>query len=76
MPVIYHVWVDVEVYDPETELVETVEVDFGPSATFVPTDGSELARVVAELRALDFAEQLHERRAIVSTNPIPEGVAS
>jgi hypothetical protein len=72
MPVIYRVWVDVEVYDPATEMLETVEVDFGPSATFVAADGSALARAVAECRAVDFAEQLHDGRG----RAVQDGVAS
>jgi uncharacterized membrane protein len=71
MPVIYRVWVDVEVYDPATEETTTVEVDFGPAATFVARDESLIARAAAEVRAVDFAEQLQDARARLA-----EGVAS
>ena len=59
MPLIYRVWIDVDVFDPETSRHRSVAVDFGPSGTFVAVDASELAAARARAQALAFAERLH-----------------
>jgi hypothetical protein len=62
--VIYRVWVDVEVYDPETEETETIEVDFGPSFTIRPHDETSASALAARLAAVTYAERLHEGRPV------------
>ena len=64
MSVIYRVWVDVEVYDPETEETETIEVDFGPSFTIRPHDASSASALAARLAAVTYAERLHDSRPL------------
>lgn len=58
MPLIYRVWIDVDVFDPETDRHRNVPIDLGPSGTFVALDGSELAVARARAQAIAFAERL------------------
>ena len=64
MCVIYRVWVDVEVFDTETEETETVEVDFGPSMTVFPVDDTSACRAAAMVAAKSYAERLHLGRPL------------
>jgi len=59
MPAIIRVWIDLDVEDEGSELVTEIPADFGPSATFVAVDDSQLARAHAIELAAAFAMRLH-----------------
>lgn len=69
MSTAFRVWIHVERVDRfdlvpvEGESADDVPLDFGPSATFVARDDTDVSVSRARDRAEGFAEQLHETAA-------------